>query len=51
MVSSFACENGVILAQYPVDKRSNEITALPALLELLEIKGCLVTIEAMGCQK
>ncbi len=33
------------------DKKSNEITALPTLLELLEIKGCLVTIDAMGCQK
>lgn len=51
MVSAFACENGVVLAQCPVDKKSNEITALPELLELLEIKGCLVTINAMGCQK
>ncbi|MGB6139532.1 ISAs1 family transposase [Pseudoalteromonas rhizosphaerae] len=51
MVSAFACENGVVLAQCPVDKKSNEITALPELLELLEIKGCLVTIDAMGCQK
>ena len=51
MVSAFACENGVALAQCPVDKKSNEITALPTLLELLEIKGCLVTIDAMGCQK
>ncbi|CAH9061221.1 hypothetical protein PSEHALCIP103_02449 [Pseudoalteromonas haloplanktis] len=33
------------------DKKSNEITTLPTLLELLEIKGCLVTIDAMGCQK
>ena len=51
MVSAFLCENGVVLAQCPVDKKSNEITALPTLLELLEIKGCLVTIDAMGCQK
>lgn len=51
MVSAFACENGVVLGQAPVDKKSNEINALPELLRLLEIKGCLVTIDAMGCQK
>jgi predicted transposase YbfD/YdcC len=33
------------------DEKSNEITAIPELLELLEIKGCIVTIDAMGCQK
>ena len=32
-------------------KKSNEITAIPDLLELLELKGCIVTIDAMGCQK
>jgi len=50
MVSAFACENGVVFGQCPVDKKSNEITALPELLELLEIKGYFVTIDAMGCQ-
>ena len=39
-----------MLGQRKVDEKSNEITAIPELLELLEIKGCLVTIDAMGCQ-
>ena len=51
MVSAFACENKLVLAQTKTDKKSNEITAIPKLLDLLEIKGCLVTIDAMGCQK
>ena len=51
MVSAFACENGVVLGQQKTHSKSNEITAIPALLDLLEIKGCLVTIDAMGCQK
>ena len=50
MVSAFAAENGVVLGQIKVDNKSNEITAIPALLELLDIKGCIVTIDAMGCQ-
>lgn len=51
MVSAFACKNGVVLGQQKTQSKSNEITAIPELLELLEIKGCLVTIDAMGCQK
>ncbi|KZN44207.1 hypothetical protein N482_17585 [Pseudoalteromonas luteoviolacea NCIMB 1942] len=51
MVSAFAYENGVVLGQVPVAKKYNEINALPELLGLLEIKGCLVTIDAMECQK
>ena len=51
MVSAWACANGITLAQRKVDDKSNEISAIPALLELLHIKGCLVTIDAMGCQK
>lgn len=51
MVSAFAAENGVVLGQIKVDDKSNEITAIPALLELLDIKGCIVTIDAMGCQE
>ena len=51
MVSAFAAENGVVLGQVKVDDKSNEITAIPALLELLDIKGCIVTIDAMGCQE
>ena len=51
MVSAWAVETQLVLAQTKVDAKSNEITAIPALLELLEISGCIVTIDAMGCQK
>lgn len=50
MVNAFATENGVVLGQYKTDAKSNEITAIPELLKLLDLKGCLVTIDAMGCQ-
>jgi hypothetical protein len=40
-----------VLGQVKVDEKSNEITAIPKLLDLLELKGCIVTIGAMGCQK
>ena len=51
MVSAFACSNGVVLGQERTEEKSNEITAIPALLALLALKGCIVTIDAMGCQK
>ena len=51
MVSAWACTNGVVLGQEKTQDKSNEITAIPALLTLLELKGCIVTIDAMGCQK
>lgn len=51
MVSAWACVNRVILGQVKVDEKSNEITAIPALLRAIEIAGCIVTIDAMGCQK
>ena len=51
MVSAWATENGVVLGQRKVDDKSNEITAIPELLELLALKGCIVTIDAMGCQR
>jgi len=51
MVSAFATELGVVLGQEKVAEKSNEITAIPALLEALYIKGLLVSIDAMGCQK
>jgi len=51
MVSAWASANRVVLGQQKVDEKSNEITAIPALLQLLELKGCIVTIDAMGCQK
>lgn len=50
MVSAWASTNGVILGQVKTEEKSNEITAMPALLELLDVKGCLVTTDAMGCQ-
>lgn len=50
MVSAWATANHISLGQTVVDQKSNEITAIPKLLELLEISGCLVTIDAMGCQ-
>jgi predicted transposase YbfD/YdcC len=50
MVSAFATFNGVALGQVATDQKSNEITAIPELLKLLDIKGCLVTTDAMGCQ-
>jgi len=51
MVSAFATELGLVLGQEKVDSKSNEITAIPALLEGLYIKGLLVSIDAMGCQR
>lgn len=50
MVSAFASENCLCLGQTTCDEKSNEITAIPVLLEILSIKGCTVTIDAMGCQ-
>lgn len=51
MVSAWSTANGLVLAQQATDAKSNEITAIPRVLELLELKGCIVTIDAMGCQK
>lgn len=51
MVNAFATRNGMSIGQVKVNAKSNEITAIPELLELLDIKGCLITIDAMGCQK
>lgn len=51
MVSAWACQNGVVLGQQKTDAKSNEITAIPQLLDILELKGCIVTIDAMGCQR
>ena len=50
MVSAWASANHISLGQVVVDAKSNEITAIPKLLKMLEISGCLVTIDAMGCQ-
>ena len=51
MVSAFACANRLVLGQEKVRDKSNEITAIPNLLKLLDITGCIVSIDAMGCQR
>jgi predicted transposase YbfD/YdcC len=51
LVSAWATQQSLSLGQVAVDDKSNEITAIPKLLELLQLKGALVTIDAMGCQK
>jgi hypothetical protein len=50
MVSAWATANELVLGQVKVDDKSNEITAIPTLLQVLEISDCIVTIDAMGCQ-
>lgn len=50
MVSAWSTANGVVLGQVATSEHSNEITAIPRLLELLQLKKCLVTIDAIGCQ-
>ena len=51
LVSAWSTANRLVLGQQAVDGKSNEITAIPALLKLLEIKGAIVSIDAIGCQK
>jgi predicted transposase YbfD/YdcC len=51
VVTAWASENGLVLGQLKVADKSNEITALPPLLRALELAGCIVTVDAMGCQK
>lgn len=51
MVSAWSTRNAVVLGQFKTDEKSNEITAIPKLLEMLSIEGSLVTIDAIGCQK
>lgn len=50
MVSAWASANQVVLGQVKVEDKSNEITAIPALLRVLAISGCIVTVDSMGCQ-
>jgi predicted transposase YbfD/YdcC len=51
LVSAWALENKMVLGQVKTREKSNEITAIPELLSVLELGGCIVTIDAMGCQK
>jgi len=50
MISAWASANSISLGQLVVDAKSNEITAIPKLLDMLQLKGAIVTIDAMGCQ-
>jgi len=50
LVSAFASEGEILLGQLKTEEKSNEITAIPELLEAIDIKGATVTIDAMGCQ-
>ena len=51
LVSAWSAKNRITLGQVAVDEKSNEITAIPRLLEVLELRGAIVSIDAMGCQK
>ncbi len=51
MVSAWATTNHLVLGQVVVDAHSNEITAIPQLLDVLDVQGCIVTIDAIGCQQ
>lgn len=50
MVSAWAAGQSLVLGQVKTDEKSNEITAIPELLKILDLTGCIVTIDAMGCQ-
>jgi predicted transposase YbfD/YdcC len=51
MVSAWGCEQRLVLGQMATDAKSNEITAVPKLLEMLSLKGCIVTVDALNCQR
>jgi predicted transposase YbfD/YdcC len=51
MVSAFVCGHGITLGQWKTEEKSNEITAIPELIDVLDLKGATVTLDAMGCQK
>jgi predicted transposase YbfD/YdcC len=51
LVNAWVCENQMVLGQYATDVKSNEITAVPELLRLLDLRGAVVSLDAMGCQK
>ena len=51
LVSAWASEHGLTLGQVATEEKSNEITAIPELIDRIDVKGAIVTIDAMGCQK
>ena len=50
-MSAWSASNQVMLAEVKVEEKANEITAIPTLLGVLELTGCIVTLDAMGCQR
>ena len=51
MLNAWSIENSLVLGQLAVEEKSNEITAIPQLMDMIELKGCVVTADAMNCQK
>ncbi|XNM85942.1 ISAs1 family transposase [Escherichia coli] len=51
IISAFSTMHSLVIGQIKTDKKSNEITAIPELLNMLDIKGKIITTDAMGCQK
>ena len=51
MVSAWGCEQRLVLGQIATDAKSNEITAVPKLLKMLSLEGCVVTVDALNCQR
>lgn len=51
LVSAYSCREGLTLGQVATNEKSNEITAIPELIDIIDIRGSIVTIDAMGCQK
>ena len=51
LITAFATETGIVLGQKKTEEKSNEITAIPELIRQLDLRGCIITIDAMGCQK
>jgi len=51
IVSAWSCQNQLVLGQTAVDSKTNEITAIPELLTMLDIEDSIITLDAMGCQQ
>jgi len=51
LINAWVSDNAMVLGQYATDVKSNEVTAIPALIELLDLRGAIVTVDAMGCQR
>ncbi len=51
MVSAWGCEQRMVLAQIATDEKSNEITAVPKLLQMLSLNGAIMTVDALNCQR